>query len=163
MGIIFAIFALIIVQLGCLWKICRDVVKGKHEHASTRAPRLSTVVPQAAVTVQRGTTEGGKGQGPTGPSGDWKSAMQEQDKKYQQAMQEQDKKHQQELNELRGMLAMQEQDEKHERALKKQKQELDELRGMLEDTQQAVESALSSSGKGLHQAVRSSAVSHATL
>ena len=164
-GIIFAIVALIIVQLGCLWKTCRDIVKGKHEHASTRAPRLSTVVPQAAVRVQSGTIEGGEGQVPTGPSGDWKSAMQEQDKKhqramqergekYERAMQEQDKKHQQ---------AMQEQDKKHERALKKQKQELDELRGMLEDTQQAVESALSSSGKGPPQAVRSSAVSHATL
>jgi hypothetical protein len=151
------IVAVVFVQLGCLHKTCHDIVREKHVHVSTRAPRASAVVPQASP---RGSDEGGEGPGSEtspatpasiDPSADWGAAfakmaiaINELDEKHEHAMREQNAKHER---------AIQAQDQKCKQELAKQKQDYEQklvaLRGILEEYSKA-------SGSFQHQTVRSS-------
>jgi hypothetical protein len=51
----FAILGIILAQLACLYKICRDIAIGNHSFHSIRAPRLSAVVPQPPETAAGAT------------------------------------------------------------------------------------------------------------
>jgi hypothetical protein len=42
---------IMVAQLGCLYKVCSDIGRGRHIFHSVRAPRLSAVVPQPAGTA----------------------------------------------------------------------------------------------------------------
>jgi hypothetical protein len=54
-ALIFAIIGILLVQLACLYKICRDIAIGNHSFHSIRAPRLSAVVPQPPETTAGAT------------------------------------------------------------------------------------------------------------
>jgi hypothetical protein len=136
-GIGMSIVAVIAVQMGCLYKTCHDIARDKHAHFSARAPRASTVVPQA---LHRGNTEGGEASGseiaPATPASmdapaDWQTAFARMEK----VMEEQERARQASEKTLKAMFR--EQDKKHERALEDQKrdyeQKLENLRGMLEE------------------------------
>jgi hypothetical protein len=160
------------VQMGCLYKTCHDIVRDKHVHVSTRAPRASAVVPHA---LPRGSDKGGEGPGlepsPATPASidppvDWSAtfarmakqqdekyerAMKEQDEKYERAMKERDEKYERSMKERdeKYERAMKERDEKHELAMKERDEKCEELRGMLEENAKAL-------GSSQHKAVRTS-------
>jgi hypothetical protein len=160
-----AISAVIIAQLGCLYQTCLDVVRDMHAHISTRAPRVSAVMPQPLPRRSNESDEGpGSETSPATPASivppaDWRSAFarmsKEQDEKYERAMKERDKKYEHAMKERdeKYERAMLDQDRKHEHALKDQKQDyeqkLAELREMLEENVKAL-------GSSQHQTVRSS-------
>ena len=147
-GIQAAIIAVIIAQLGCLYKTCLDVVRDKHAHISTRAPRVSAVMPQPLPRRSNESDEGpGSETSPATPASidppaDWRSVFarmsKEQDEKYERAMKERDEKYEHAMKERdeKYERAMLDQDRKREHALKDQKQDyeqkLAELREMLE-------------------------------